>query len=103
MLYFEIFESIRKLMLTGILIFCFDGTPTQVVCGLLVCQLSIKAYSFCSPFVEESDDKVAEVVQWQLWFLFLYSLMLFVSTSDDLPNGSAGSSYEVRSSERAVW
>ncbi|KAK7242392.1 hypothetical protein SO694_00012452 [Aureococcus anophagefferens] len=77
--WFEIYVCGEKIMLTGALIFCFEGTPAQIIIGLLVALLSVKVYAYYAPFDEDSNDVVAEVAQWELVFVLICSLMIFVS------------------------
>ena len=35
-MYFEIIECARKLSLTGMLVFCFPDTPSQIIVGLVI-------------------------------------------------------------------
>ena len=70
-------------MLTGMLIFCLPGTAYQMVIGILISQLSIKMYSFYQPFVEDDDDFLAEITQWQTFFVLFGALLIFVDVSGD--------------------
>jgi len=81
--WWEVFECLRRLMLTGMLIFCLPGTAYQMVIGILICQLSIKMYSLYKPFVEDDDDFLAEITQWQTFFVLFGALLIFVDVSGD--------------------
>ncbi len=76
---FEVFECVRKLMLTGVLIFIYPGTPTQLFFGFVVALVSMKVYAFYQPWVLDNDDTLSEVAQWQIIFLLLCSLMAFAA------------------------
>ncbi|CAE7240635.1 unnamed protein product [Symbiodinium natans] len=41
-LYFEVFESMRKVFLSAVLAFCIPGSWMQIVIGILACQLTLK-------------------------------------------------------------
>lgn len=49
---------------------------TKVVFGILVCLVSIKAYSFYQPFDDDGDDMVSEVSQWQLLLILFSGLLI---------------------------
>jgi len=83
MWWWEVFECLRRLMLTGMLIFCLPGTAYQMVIGILISQLTIKMYSFYKPFVEDDDDFLAEITQWQTFFVLFGALLIFVDVSGD--------------------
>ncbi|KAJ8611276.1 hypothetical protein CTAYLR_004144 [Chrysophaeum taylorii] len=80
---FSVFECVRKLALSGILVFLYPGSSTQIAFGALFSLVSAKVYSHSKPFVEDEDDLIAEVAQEQLVLIFFLSLMLHVSNVCD--------------------
>ena len=62
------FETLRKLALTGLLVILIPGTAAQVMVSIFICIASMRMYSGCRPFIEDSDDRFSEIVQWQLLF-----------------------------------
>ena len=101
--WFEVFETWRKLMLTSGLIFFSPGerrlrdseakvcqglgvltlfasrvagSASQIIVSILICLLSMRVYSGYKPFIYETDDKLAETAQWQLFFTLFGALML---------------------------
>ena len=65
--WFEVFECARRLLLSSMLVFFGGyGSVSSVVVATVVCLGCIKMYGYYRPFVEDSDNIVAELVQWQL-------------------------------------
>ena len=50
--YFESYECVRRLMLTGMLIFIADGTNFQIACGACVSLLWYTIYNQEAPFMD---------------------------------------------------
>merc|ERR1740138_1344019 len=86
MYWFEVFECIRRLMLSSMLIMINPGTAAQIVVAILVCLLGIKFYSYYNPFVEDSDDHMAEAAQWQTFCIFFAALLLRVDHAGESPD-----------------
>ena len=63
--WFEVFECLRRLMLSSMLVLIQPGSAAQIVIAIFICLISIKVYSYYQPFVEEGDDHLAEAAQWQ--------------------------------------
>ena len=76
--WFEVFETIRKLALTGLLVFLVPGTAAQIVISLAMCMFSMRIYSGCKPFIEVCDDRFSETAQWQLYFTLFGALAMKV-------------------------
>ena len=77
---FVVFECLRRLALTGLLIFVYNGSATQVVVGLFIAVISKHIMMHFNPYIEDSDDWLANQGQLQIVLLFLASLVLFVKT-----------------------
>ena len=71
----EVFETGRRLMLTGGLIFFNPGSASQMVISMLICLFSMRVYAEYTPFIQYSHDQLAEMAQWQL-FLTLFAALL---------------------------
>ncbi|KAM3570220.1 hypothetical protein VYU27_007700 [Nannochloropsis oceanica] len=54
--WFEIYELIRKLFLTGLIIFIAAGTATQVAIACLVCAVTMCLHLRLAPYEERGDD-----------------------------------------------
>jgi len=52
---FVVFECLRRLALTGLLIFVYNGSATQVVVGLFIAVISKHVMSEFNPYIEDSD------------------------------------------------
>ena len=79
---FVVFECLRRLALTGLLIFVYNGSATQVVVVLFIAVISKHVMSEFNPYIEDSDDRLAKLGQLQILLLFVASLVLFVK---DMP------------------
>ena len=86
MCWFEVFESMRRLMLSSMLILIDPGSSAQIVVAILICLVSIKFYSFYLPFVEDSDDVLAEAAQWQTFCVFFSALLIRVDATGESPS-----------------
>ena len=80
----------RKLMLTGVLIFFFPETPSQILVGLLVAFASSLVYCRLNPFTEDEDNLLSNLTQCQTYFAFFAALVSFIS-SDEYVNANAES------------
>ena len=69
-------------MLTGLLIFIYAGSLTQITIGLLLAFLSYGVMMDFNPYIEDLDDRLADVGQSQIVLVFIASLVLFAK---DMP------------------
>lgn len=68
----------------------FDmGSVAQLVFGLLVCFISFGAYMMLSPYQSQSDDRLAQLCQMQIFFSLVSSLII---RFDDLYASAGGPS-----------
>jgi hypothetical protein len=74
--YFEIVETGRRLMLTGVLSVAGEGTSGQVVFGILLAVLYTKIYGYYQPYELQETSVVAELAQYQIFFSFFGSLVI---------------------------
>ncbi|GMH48343.1 hypothetical protein TrRE_jg8423 [Triparma retinervis] len=81
--WFEVFETLRRLLLTGGQVLLRPNTPSQIVLNLIICICSIKIYATYKPFVSDKVDKLAELAQFQLFFTMLAALCIKVDISDE--------------------
>ncbi|GMI31435.1 hypothetical protein TeGR_g2949 [Tetraparma gracilis] len=81
--WFEVFETLRRLLLTGGQVILNQGTPSQIVLNLIICIFSMKMYATYSPFVNAKADKLAEIAQYQLFFTMLAALCIKVDISKE--------------------
>jgi len=81
--WFEVFETCRRLLLTGGQVLLNPGTPSQIVLNMIVCLFSMKVYAVYKPFVNSRSDRLAEVMQWQLFFTMLAALCIKVDITGE--------------------
>jgi hypothetical protein len=79
---FIIFECVRRLMLTGLLIFIYAGSLTQIIVGQFIAVISMRILSMANPYIEDIDDSLANMGQLQIVLVFIASLVLFAK---DMP------------------
>jgi hypothetical protein len=77
--WFEVFETLRKLALTGFLTILCPGTGAQILFSLIMSMSAMRVYSGCKPFVDDFTDHFSEVSQWQLFFTLLGALAMKVN------------------------
>ena len=83
--WFELFETIRKVLLVGIpSTFPQRGGTAQLFWGLLVCFSTFGAYMMYAPFVEDSDDTLSQMAQVQIFLTLLSSLALRAHPPDKM-------------------
>ena len=75
---FEVFETFRRLILTGGMVFLRPGTASQIVISMLICLFSMRVYAFYHPFINSKHDRLAEAAQWQLFFTLFGALAIKV-------------------------
>ena len=63
-------------MLTGLLIFIYAGSHTQITVGLFLAVISMRILSMANPYVEDIDDSLANMGQLQIVLVFIASLVL---------------------------
>ncbi|GMI02508.1 hypothetical protein TrLO_g61 [Triparma laevis f. longispina] len=84
--WFEVVETLRKLMLSGGLVLLGPGTVSQVIISIFICLASIRIFSGCEPYIEYKVDVFMEMSQWQIFFVMFAALLIRV---DDML-GEAG-------------
>ncbi|GMI02740.1 hypothetical protein TrST_g12665, partial [Triparma strigata] len=77
--WFEIFDTIRKQILTGGLVVLGSGTLSQIIISMLLCLASMRVFAGCKPFIKERVDQFSEMSQWQIFFVMLAALLLRVA------------------------
>ena len=75
--YFEILECFRKLAIVCLPVFFQpSGSVSQLIFGLVVCFLTSCAHMVYAPYVEDEDDRLAQLCQAQIFFALLSSIAL---------------------------
>ena len=87
------FECLRKLALTGMLVFVFPGSASQLFLALLI-ALGTKEYNQQRrPLIEDSDDTLANIANGQIVLMFLCCLAIHFK-KDESQDGAAGEIFE---------
>jgi hypothetical protein len=76
--WFEVVETVRKLMLSGGLVLLGPGTMEQIIVSLMICLASIRIFSGCEPYIEYKVDVFMEMSQWQIFFVMFAALLIRV-------------------------
>lgn len=79
--FFEVFECIRRLMFSGILILIEDKPLLRIQVACVACLFSIKSYSLVRPYESDDDDVMAETAQWQLFSVFFCGLLVHLRST----------------------
>ncbi|GMH74686.1 hypothetical protein TrLO_g1945 [Triparma laevis f. longispina] len=88
--WFEVYECVRRLSLTGGLILIGSGSVTQLVYALLVSVIGLFVITLCKPYNESEENAIAEYTAWAVFLTFLAAIMvtlefngLLLSTDSD--------------------
>ena len=63
-------------MLSCFLVLFGEGSVLQAAAACLICLGAIKAYTLTNPFEDEGDNLLAELTQWELFFVFFAGLLI---------------------------
>ena len=74
--FFELIECVRKLAIVCLPVFLPSGSVGQLIFGLMVCFLTFGAHMLYNPYLEHSDDRIAQLCQLQIFFSLLSSMLL---------------------------
>ena len=74
--YWEVIETTRRLVLTAVLSVVEPGSAQQSVLSILLAQFFLKLYGFHMPYGKDSDNALAEVGQYQIFFTFFAALII---------------------------
>jgi len=76
--WFECFDYLRRLALTGLMVVIAPGTALQGFIGVLIALGGLMSYTILNPFVEDASDRLAMGAQLATFFIFLSALMVQV-------------------------
>jgi len=82
-MFFECFEAVRRLSLTGLMVVVQPGTAFQCVVGWAIATLSIKIIASTRPFVDDADDALTEAAMWSIMLVFFGALLIRVDIEGD--------------------
>jgi hypothetical protein len=80
--FFEMFEMLRKLLLTSVLQFVDPGSVTQITVAILISFAALVVSFRFSPFVDESIDTLNQAALTQVFLASFGALLLFVNTDE---------------------
>jgi hypothetical protein len=87
--WFEVFECIRRLLLTAGLLVLSPGTAVQISVAMVICLLSMRVYAQYAPFINPRDDILAEIMQWQIFFTMFGALLMKANKADETTEDEA--------------
>ena len=81
--WFDVYDCIRRLSQTGLLIFVFKGQATQIVFAMLISAVSAGAFINWKPFLKDHDNNLAIAVQGSIFLTLFYALLTKVGIDKD--------------------
>uniref|UniRef100_A0A7S3K1T8 Tyrosine-protein kinase ephrin type A/B receptor-like domain-containing protein n=1 Tax=Aureoumbra lagunensis TaxID=44058 RepID=A0A7S3K1T8_9STRA len=84
---FPVFELARRIFLTSILAVFYPGSMQQIAIGMLGALLSMAVYLYYEAYIDDHDDCVAAVAQWQVTFTYFASFTAFAAAEADQKQG----------------
>jgi hypothetical protein len=82
--YFECIECVRRLLLSSFLVLISPGSSAQGLVALLMALASLRLYVGLRQYPNATDNKLAEIAQWQLIFTFLAALLIKIDVSSNI-------------------
>lgn len=74
--YWEVIETIRRLMLTGVLVLIAQGSAVQIIVGISISVLFLVLYDTYQPFADLAVGRVEAVSQRQILCVFFLALLI---------------------------
>lgn len=74
--YFEVIETLRRLMLTAIISVIAAGSSQQIVYSMMLAFFFLKLYQHYSPYADDKNGTLAEMGQYQIFFTFFGALIM---------------------------
>ena len=74
--YWECVECVRRLSLTGLLVFMYPGSEKQVILAIAVCVLFMILYSWTGPFLDPVHNFIIGSAKWGIFLQLLGTLLL---------------------------
>lgn len=95
--WFEIFELVRKLFQTSIVVFIAPGTSPQIVFQLLVTVVSVVIINSLVPYIEVKHNLLAVTAQWCIFGISLVTLLTKFNRASITNVGTAVGEYNQNS------
>lgn len=74
--YWEVVETVHRLMLTGLLVIIGRGSGAQIVIGSIFALFYLKLCDVYRPYIDQEAQTLREICQWQIFLLFFWSIVL---------------------------
>jgi hypothetical protein len=74
--YWEVLETIYRLLLTGVLVIVAQGTGTQIIVGIVVVLFYLKVCDIYQPYEDPMVQMLRDICHWQIFFVFFLALIL---------------------------
>ncbi|CAM9940108.1 unnamed protein product [Ectocarpus sp. 4 AP-2014] len=87
--YYEVFECMRRLLLTGLLVFLVPDTPGQVAFGCVFAFLSLLAFELLRPHTDHLDMQLYRTGCLVIFFTNFLALMIKANVASPDSRGSA--------------
>jgi len=82
--WFEVYDLMRKLFLTGLIIFIRPDTSTQIAVGCAVCMFSLAVHVGTYPFLTKTDNRLQTLsLACILWTMYIGLLLRIDIAADD--------------------
>jgi hypothetical protein len=69
----SLFDNLRTVAYFAV---CFVGSPAQIVFGIFVAMVFMKLYAYFEPYVNDDDDFLQEMAQYQIFITFFIALLV---------------------------
>ena len=76
--WFEVFETARRLAMTGVLGAISPGSTLQLGAGILMTVIGLCVYCLCMPYIEIKDDILGVMTNFQIFLVMLTALVMKV-------------------------
>lgn len=74
--YWELVETINRLMLTGVLVLISQGSAIQIVFGVAISLVFLRIYDVNKPYSDNNLQVLRESSQWQIFLVFFVAMLL---------------------------
>ncbi|CAM9491441.1 unnamed protein product [Ectocarpus sp. 6 AP-2014] len=81
--YYEVWECVRKLFLTGLLVYFEQGTSTQVVIAMLITLAGLRVLAGLRPYQREDENNLAEASLWVTFLTLFAGLLIKADVADE--------------------
>ena len=96
----EVMECVRKLLLTGFVVFFYEGSSLQVVFGLFFSIIFLALYAHINPYLMPSNNTFAAFVHFQISFTLMCTLL--IRTNDLISTSAEKESFNITRSQLSM-